>query len=170
MKNDHEWASDMISTFDSSPTLISGHEEIKRTDFVYFGIEEIRRSKIMNDKWMRKAKEARLVASKAKKHLQDMKEKVNLSNLARQKELDNTRWLFAQGKDVFCDEVDHSFEEDIDINDYTLSGPITQELSLEGNEGIYNSSLDWLPISYARAAIYLLVGDLLLISDGDSKV
>ena len=42
-------------------------------------------------------------------------------------------------------------------------------MSLEGNEGIYNSSLDWLPISYAREAIYLLVGDLLLISDGDSK-
>ena len=42
------------------------------------------------------------------------------------------------------------------MSDYTFSGPATQELSLEGNEGIYNSSLDWLPISYNREAIYLL--------------
>ena len=70
---------------------------------------------------------------------------------------------------MFCDEVDHTFEEDVDISDHTLSGPATQEFSLEGNEDISNSSLDWLPISYDRAAIYLLVGDLLLILDGDSK-
>ena len=57
--------------------------------------------------------------------------------------------------------------EDMEF-DPLLSGPATQELSLESNEGIYNSSLDWLPISYNRAA-NLLVGDLLQISNGDFK-
>ena len=97
------------------------------------------------------------MAAKARQHLQDMKEKVNLSNLARQKGLDNIRRLLAQRKDVFCDEVDHTFEEDVDISHYTLSGLATQELSLEGNEGIYNSSLDWLPISYNRQLTCWLV-------------
>jgi hypothetical protein len=53
-------------------------------------------------------------------------------------------------------------------SDPLLSGPATQELSSESNEGIYNSSLDWLPITYNRAA-NLLVGDLLQISNGDFK-
>ena len=88
---DHEQAKIMISFLDGSTTPIGGHEDIKRTNFVYFGIEEIRRSKMTNDEWMRKAKEAGLVTTKARQCLQDMKEKVNLSNLARQKGVDNNR-------------------------------------------------------------------------------
>ena len=60
-----------------------------------------------------------------------------------------------------------AIREDMEF-DPLLSEPATKELSLESNEGIYNSSLDWLPISYNRVAIYLLVGDLLSISNGDS--
>ena len=111
------------------------------------------------------------MVDKARQCLQDMEEKFNLSNLARQKGVDNIRRLLAQGKDAFCDEVDLSFEEDVDISDYTISGPATQELSLEGNEGIYSSSLDWLPISYDRAAIYLLdLGTCYILEMGGIKV
>ena len=187
---DHEQAKIMISFLDESTTPIGGHEDIKRTDFVYFGIEEIKRSEMLNEEWLREAKKARLVAANARQHLQEMKDKVNLLNMARQKGIDNIRRLLAQGKDALCDEidklgqskdlvqfevssccveVDHSFVEDDVVGDDTLSGSATQELFLEGNEGIYNSSLDWLPISYDRAAIYLLVGDLLSIPDGDSE-
>ena len=42
--HDHEQAKDMISFLDGNTTPIGGYEDIKRTDFVYFGIEESRRS------------------------------------------------------------------------------------------------------------------------------
>lgn len=51
----------MISFLDGKTTPIGGHEDIKRIDFVYFGIEEIRRSEMMNDEWMRKAKQTDLL-------------------------------------------------------------------------------------------------------------
>ena len=52
------------------------------------------------------------------------------------------------------------------------SGAATSVFSSHNEEGIlqwHDVIMDWLPISYDRAAIYLLVGDLLPISDGDSK-
>ena len=63
---DHEQGKDMISFLDGSTTPIGGHEDIKRTDFVYFGIEEIKRSEMLNEEWLREAKKARLVAANAR--------------------------------------------------------------------------------------------------------
>ncbi|KAH9309373.1 hypothetical protein KI387_037284 [Taxus chinensis] len=87
---DHEKTYEMISTIDGSPTPLARHENIKhrRTDFVYFGIKEVTRSEKMNEEWLQKAKEARLVAANARQHLQEVKEKVNLINIARQKRIE----------------------------------------------------------------------------------
>lgn len=82
---DHEQANDMISSFHDSPTPIGRHEDIKhkRTDFVYFGIDEVKRSEMLNEEWLKKAKEAKWVAANARKHLQEVKANVNLINMAR---------------------------------------------------------------------------------------
>jgi hypothetical protein len=91
----HDQANYMIATMDGSHTSIFGHENIrqKRTDFIYFGIERVMRSKEMIKKWMRKAQEAKLVAANARRHLQKFKAKVTLINISRQKRINNIRRL-----------------------------------------------------------------------------
>jgi hypothetical protein len=80
---EHEKTNDLILPIDGSPTSSDWHEDIKhmRTDFVYYGIEEVKRLENMNEEWLQKVKEAKVVVANAKKCLQEVKEKSNLINM-----------------------------------------------------------------------------------------
>ncbi|KAH9321916.1 hypothetical protein KI387_016555, partial [Taxus chinensis] len=60
----------------------------KNSDFLYQAWEDVTKTQLLCDMWSQKAKEARLVAANARQHLQGVKEKINLINIARQKRID----------------------------------------------------------------------------------
>jgi hypothetical protein len=53
----------------------------------------------MNEGWLQKAKEVKSVAANARLHLQEVKRKIHLMIIARQKRIDDIRGLFIQRKD-----------------------------------------------------------------------
>ena len=86
----------MILSIDGNPAPICKHEDINHTrvGLIYFGIKEVKRFKEMNEEWLQKAK--KIVAANARQCLQDIKGKVDLINIARQKTMDNIRRLLFQ--------------------------------------------------------------------------
>ncbi|KAH9324845.1 hypothetical protein KI387_005023, partial [Taxus chinensis] len=60
----------------------------KNSDFLYQNWEDVTKTQLLCDMWSQKAKEARLVAANARQHLQGVKEKINLINIARNKRID----------------------------------------------------------------------------------
>lgn len=124
-----------------------------RTDFLRFGMADIDQCQKLNEGWQERARQTKLVAQRAKIQPQQIHDAHYF--------MDGGRKRFSSSETSL--DVDHFIDRDVDLFDDTCSESATHELSLMGDEGIYNLFLELSLNTYDMAAVYLLVGDLIII-------
>lgn len=96
----------------------------------------------MNEDWLARARQAKLIAQQAKKHLPHIHD-LHYPILNDGQSLSNSENSIA----------DYSLNENEVVIDDTFSGPTTQEVPLMIVEGIHHSLVDWSPIPHHMTAL-----------------
>lgn len=138
---------DLHSRLEGTHSEIMSYDNVNNTihhksDFVHFGTADIEQSQRMNEGWLVRAKQAKLIVHQAKLQLQHIHDTHHHIGKEEQ-ELSNSD---------FSIDIGYFLHGGDGIDNEAHSGPTTNELSLIGIEGVPNAPLILSPLSYDKAA------------------
>lgn len=145
---------DLYSRLEGTHGAIMGYDNVNNTihhksDFVHFGTADIKQSQRMNEGWLARAKQAKLIAHQGKLQLQQIHDTHH--HIGKEEhELSNSE---------FSADIGYFLHGGDGIDNEAHSGPATNELSFIGIEGVPNAPFILSPLSYDKAVLYLLIGD-----------